>query len=184
MAEFSLPKNSKVQKGRHFPAKDAKGPVRTFKVYRWNPDDDANPRVDTYEIDLSECGPMVLDALIKIKNEIDPTLTFRRSCREGICGSCSMNIDGTNTLACTKGMEEIKGEVKVYPLPHMSVVKDLVPDLTNFYAQHRSIQPYLKTDSPTPPKEWKQSREDREKLDGLYECILCACCSASCPSYW
>ena len=142
------------------------------------------PAVDSYQINTDECGPMVLDALIKIKNEIDPTLTFRRSCREGICGSCAMNIDGTNTLACTRGIGEINGTVKVYPLPHQPVVKDLVPDLTNFYAQHRSVQPYLQTETTEPPKEWKQSREDREKLDGLYECILCACCSTSCPSYW
>ena len=127
---------------------------------------------------------MVLDALIWIKNNIDPTLTFRRSCREGICGSCSMNIDGTNTLACTKAMGEIGGAVRIYPLPHMPVVKDLVPDLTNFYAQHASIKPWLQTVSPTPQKEWKQSHDDRQKLDGLYECILCACCSTSCPSYW
>jgi succinate dehydrogenase / fumarate reductase iron-sulfur subunit len=122
--------------------------------------------------------------VIKIKNEIDSTLTFRRSCREGICGSCAMNIDGTNTLACTKAIGEIGGTVNIYPLPHMPVVRDLVPDLTNFYAQHRFIQPWLQTESTTPEKEWKQSREDREKLDGLYECILCACCSAACPSYW
>ena len=121
---------------------------------------------------------------IWIKNNIDPTLTFRRSCREGICGSCSMNIDGTNTLACTKAMSEMTGAVRIYPLPHMAVVKDLVPDLTNFYAQHASIEPWLQTVSPTPRKEWKQSHDDRHKLDGLYECILCACCSTSCPSYW
>ena len=128
---------------------------------------------------------MVLDALIWIKNNIDPTLTFRRSCREGVCGSCAMNIDGQNTLACTKSMHDVKdGAVKVNPLPHQPVVKDLVPDLTNFYAQYASIEPWLKTTSPTPQKEWRQSHEDREKLDGLYECILCACCSTSCPSYW
>ncbi len=127
---------------------------------------------------------MVLDALIWIKNNVDATLTFRRSCREGICGSCAMNIDGTNTLACTKAMGEVSGAVRIYPLPHMPVVKDLVPDLTNFYAQHASIEPWLQTKSPTPRKEWKQSHEDRQKLDGLYECILCACCSTSCPSYW
>ena len=185
MAEFSLPKNSKVQKGRHFPAKDAKGPVRTFKVYRWSPDDDANPRVDTYDVDMGSCGPMVLDALIKIKNEIDPTLTFRRSCREGICGSCAMNIDGTNTLACTRAISDCKkSEVPIYPLPHMPVVKDLVPDLTQFYAQYASIKPWLRTQSPVPTTERLQSPEDRKKLDGLYECILCACCSTSCPSYW
>jgi len=184
MVELTLPKNSKVIKGETFKAPaDAKS-VRNFKVYRWNPDDGANPRMDIYEVDLDTCGPMVLDALIKIKNEIDPTLTFRRSCREGICGSCAMNIDGTNTLACTKGIDEVKGEVKIYPLPHMPVVKDLVPDLTNFYAQHASIEPWLQTKTVEPEKEWLQSHGDREKLDGLYECILCACCSTSCPSYW
>jgi succinate dehydrogenase / fumarate reductase, iron-sulfur subunit len=127
---------------------------------------------------------MVLDALIWLKSNVDSTLTFRRSCREGICGSCAMNIDGTNTLACTHAMGEVSGAVRLYPLPHMAVVKDLVPDLTNFYAQHASIEPWLKTVSPTPRKEWKQSHDDRQKLDGLYECILCACCSTSCPSYW
>ena len=127
---------------------------------------------------------MVLDAIIKIKNEIDPTLTFRRSCREGICGSCAMNIDGVNTLACTKSIEDIKGDIKISPLPHQPVVKDLVPDLTNFYEQHKSVQPWLKTKSDNPEKEWYQSKEDREKVDGMYECIMCACCSTSCPSYW
>jgi len=128
---------------------------------------------------------MVLDALIKIKNELDSSLTFRRSCREGICGSCAMNIDGTNTLACTKSINEISGDIKIYPLPHMSVIKDLVPDMTHFYAQYASIEPWLKTDTPVEKgSERLQSEEDREKLDGLYECILCACCSTSCPSYW
>ena len=188
MVELTLPKNSRVQDGQTWdaPAKDGEKPsnIKVFKVYRWSPDDDDNPRVDSYEVDLDTCGPMVLDGLIKIKNEIDPTLTFRRSCREGVCGSCAMNIDGRNTLACTKSIEEVKGEVAVYPLPHMEVVKDLVPDLTNFYAQYASIEPWLHTDTPEPEKEWKQSLEDREKLDGLYECILCASCSTSCPSYW
>ncbi len=133
---------------------------------------------------MDTCGPMVLDALIKIKNEIDPTLTFRRSCREGICGSCAMNIDGINTIACTYGIDEIKGDVKIYPLPHMPVIKDLVPDLGHFFAQHAAIKPWLETSSPPPEKEWKQSIEDRDKLDGYYECILCACCSTACPSYW
>ena len=186
MAEFSLPKNSKITKGKHFAAKDAKN-TRTFKIYRWSPDDDQNPRTDTYEVDLDKCGPMVLDALIKIKNEIDPSLTFRRSCREGICGSCAMNIDGTNTLACICAIESCngKGEVPIYPLPHMSVVKDLVPDLTHFYAQHASIRPWLRTQTPAPSdRERLQSPADRKQLDGLYECILCACCSTSCPSYW
>ena len=185
MAEFTLPKNSKVQKGNKYTAKAGAKDARTFRVYRWNPDDQQNPRIDEYEVDLAACGPMVLDALIKIKNEIDPTLTFRRSCREGICGSCAMNIDGTNTLACTKAIGECKGDVKVYPLPHMPVVKDLVPDLTHFYAQYASIKPWIRTQSAPPPdQERLQSKEDRAKLDGLYECILCACCSTSCPSYW
>ena len=184
MVQFTLPKNSKIGKGKVHDKPEGAANLKEFRIYRWNPEDEENPRIDTYFVDLDECGPMVLDALIKIKDEQDPTLTFRRSCREGVCGSCSMNIDGTNTLACTKGIDEIKGAVKVYPLPHMAVVKDLIPDLTNFYAQHASIAPFLKTDTPTPEKEWPQSREDRAKLDGLYECILCASCSTSCPSYW
>jgi succinate dehydrogenase / fumarate reductase iron-sulfur subunit len=184
MVQFRLPKNSTITEGKTWKAEPGAKNVKRFRIYRWSPDDNANPRIDTYEVDLDKCGPMVLDALIKIKNEVDQTLTFRRSCREGICGSCAMNIDGGNTLACTKGIDECKGDVKIYPLPHMPVVKDLVPDLTNFYAQHAFIQPWLKTESPQPEKEWRQSHEDREKLDGLYECILCACCSTSCPSYW
>ena len=185
MAEFRLPKNSRIRKGREFPAPDGAKRTKNFRIYRWSPDDGENPRIDQYTIDLDQCGPMVLDAIIKIKNEIDPTLTFRRSCREGICGSCAFNIDGTNTLACTKGIDEIKGDVKIYPLPHLPVIKDLVPDLTHFYAQYASIRPWIRTQSPAPPdKERLQSREDRAQIDGLYECILCACCSTSCPSYW
>jgi succinate dehydrogenase / fumarate reductase, iron-sulfur subunit len=185
MAEFRLPKNSRIEKGRSFPAAATARNTRTFHIYRWSPDDDRNPRMDSYEVDLDHCGPMVLDAIIKIKNEIDPSLTFRRSCREGICGSCSMNIDGTNTLACTKPIAEVKGDIKIYPLPHLPVVKDIVPDLTHFYAQYATIKPWISTQSSPPPdRERLQSKEDREKLDGLYECILCACCSTSCPSYW
>ncbi len=184
MVEFALPANSKIRKGRHHAAPDGAARPRTFKVYRWNPDDEANPRVDTFEIDLESCGPMVLDALIKIKNEVDSTLTFRRSCREGVCGSCAMNVDGTNTLACTKFIDEIKGVVKIYPLPHMPVVKDLVPDLNQAYAQYTAIEPWLKTVSPAPVRERLQSPDERAKLDGLWECILCFCCSTSCPSYW
>ena len=184
MVQFRLPKNSTMSEGKTFKAEPGAKNVKRFRVYRWSPDDGKNPTIDTYEVDLDKCGPMVLDALIKIKNEVDQTLTFRRSCREGICGSCAMNIDGANTLACTKGIDEVKGDVKIYPLPHMPVIKDLVPDLTNFYAQHAFIEPWLQTKSATPEKEWRQSHDDREKLDGLYECILCACCSTSCPSYW
>ena len=185
MVEFSLPPNSKVKPGRENPASpDAKNP-RTFKIYRWSADDGENPRLDSYDIDLSDCGPMVLDALIKIKNEVDRTLTFRRSCREGICGSCAMNIDGTNTLACLKPIDEVKGDVKIHPLPHMPVVKDLVPDLTHFYEQYASIKPWLRSDTPPPENgERPQSPEERALLDGLYECVLCASCSTACPSYW
>ena len=184
MAEFSLPANSKVKEGRVFKAPAGAKRVRSFKIYRWSPDDGQNPSIDTYEIDLDACGPMVLDALIKIKNEEDTTLTFRRSCREGICGSCAMNIDGTNTLACLKPIEDCKGDVKIYPLPHMPVIKDLVPDLTHVYAQYQSIKPYLQADSQPPTRERLQSVEERDQLEGLWECILCFCCSTSCPSYW
>ena len=184
MAEFRLPANSKVTKGRAYPSAGAQRPKR-FEIYRWDPDSGENPRTDIYLVDLAACGPMILDALIKIKNEVDSTLTFRRSCREGICGSCAMNIDGRNTLACTKAISDIGGDVKIYPLPHMSVVKDLVPDLTHFYAQYASIKPWIQTQTPPPPdRERLQSEEERARLDGLYECILCACCSTSCPSYW
>ena len=186
MAEFALPKNSRISKNgvKHPAPADAKR-TKTFRIYRWNPDTGDNPRFDSYTIDLDKTGPMVLDALIKIKSEIDPTLTFRRSCREGICGSCSMNMDGTNGLACTTAIEDIKGDVQITPLPHMDVVKDLVPDFNHFYAQYASIKPWLQTVTPMPSaKERLQTPEDREKLDGLYECILCACCSTSCPSYW
>ena len=185
MVEFNLPANSRVGQGKTFKAPADARRVRDFKIYRWNPDDGQNPRTDTYGVDLDACGPMVLDALIKIKNEIDPTLTFRRSCREGICGSCAMNIDGTNTLACLKPIEDVKGAVQINPLPHMPVVKDLVPDLTQAYAQYRSIEPWLKADTAPPPDgERLQSKEERAQIDGLWECILCFCCSTACPSYW
>ena len=184
MAEFTLPKHSKPGKGRTYKAEEGKRP-KAFRIYRYDPDIGANPRYDTYTIDLDKCGPMVLDALIKIKNEVDPTLTFRRSCREGICGSCSMNMGGRNGLACTTPIAELKGEVTITPLPHMEVVKDLVPDLSHAYAQYASIQPWLQTESPAPAgKERLQSPADRARLDGLYECILCFCCSTGCPSYW
>ncbi len=187
MAEFRLPANSRIRKGHTYRAPDAKRDreVRRLRVYRYDPEGGANPRLDTYELDADRAGPMVLDALIQIKDEIDPTLTFRRSCREGVCGSCAMNINGVNTLACTKSMADIKGDVTVYPLPHLGVIKDLVPDLNHFYAQYAAIEPWLKSHTPTPSdRERLQSREEREELDGLYECILCACCSTACPSYW
>ncbi|MCC7271026.1 MAG: succinate dehydrogenase iron-sulfur subunit, partial [Alphaproteobacteria bacterium] len=153
MAEFALPANSKIGVGETYKAPSGAKNVKAFKVYRWTPDDGKNPAVDTYEVDMDSCGPMVLDALIKIKNEMDSSLTFRRSCREGVCGSCAMNIDGTNTLACTKYISDVKGEVKIYPLPHMPVVKDLVSDLTHFYAQYASIKPWLQADSAPGPRE-------------------------------
>ena len=184
MVQLTLPKNSKIGKGKHYPANRSATTVRRVLVYRYDPDGSDNPRIDSYDVDLDLCGPMVLDALITIKNDIDQTLTFRRSCREGVCGSCAMNIDGSNTLACTKSISDIGGDIRIYPLPHLEVVKDLVPDLTHFYAQYAEIKPWLQTETPQPEREWKQSRDDREKLDGLYECILCACCSTSCPSYW
>ncbi|KAL9539083.1 succinate dehydrogenase complex, subunit B [Mucor bainieri] len=166
-------------------AKEAK--IKTLEIYRWNPDKPTEkPVLQSYKVDLNACGPMVLDALIKIKNEQDSTLTFRRSCREGICGSCAMNIEGGNTLACISKIDKDTSKpLKIYPLPHMNIVKDLVPDLTHFYKQYKSIEPFLK--QRTPPADGKenlQTIEDRKKLDGLYECILCACCSTSCPSYW
>ena len=185
MAEFRLPANSRITKGKHFEAVADASKVRRFAVYRYDPDSGENPRVDTYEVDIDRCGPMVLDALIKIKNEIDPTLTFRRSCREGICGSCAMNIDGGNTLACTQSIDSTKGDVKIYPLPHMPVVKDLVPDLSNFYAQYASIKPWLQTRTPPPPQQERlQSKDEQELINEPAACILCACCSTSCPSYW
>ena len=183
MVQINLPKNSEIKVGKSWPKPQGKT-VREFKIYRYDPDTGENPRTDTFFVDTSDCGPMVLDALNWIKHEVDPTLTLRRSCREGICGSCSMNIDGANTLACTKAMSDIRGTIRIYPLPHLPVIKDLVPDLSTFYAQHRAIQPWLQTKTEAPKTEWLQSRDDRAKIDGLYECILCACCSTSCPSYW
>ena len=160
MVEFRLPKNSRVIEGKVWEKPDNASNMKEIEIYRYNPDDNENPRIDTFFIDLDKCGPMMLDALIKIKSEIDPTLTFRRSCREGICGSCSMNIGGVNTLACLKGMNEFKGKISVYPLPHLPVIKDLVPDLNNFYKQHASIKPWLETKTENPEREWLQSVEE------------------------
>ncbi len=187
MADFKLPADSRFNEvpGRRHPAPAGAQRVKGFRIYRFDPDGTDKPRVDRYEVDLDRCGPMVLDALLKIKNEVDPTLTFRRSCREGICGSCAMNIDGVNTLACTKAIEEVRGDVRIFPLPHLPVIKDLVPDLTNFYAQYAAVKPWLQTRTPPPPdRERLQSKEDQEKVDRPSACILCACCSTSCPSYW
>lgn len=186
MVEFTLPKKSRVKKGNHVKLKDSDTTtVRHVKVYRYDPDKGDNPRLDTYDIDTQQIGTMVLDALFKIKNDIDPTLTFRRSCREGVCGSCAMNINGTNRLACITPLEDLKGDVVIYPLPHMEVSKDLVVDLTHAYDQYASIKPWLQADDdPSPHEERLQSPDERQKLDGLWECVLCFCCTTSCPSYW
>ena len=185
MAEFTLPANSVVRKrGARYPAPAGTRRARVFRVYRYAPDEGAGPRLDEYEVDLDRCGPMVLDALIKIKNEVDPTLSFRRSCREGICGSCSMNINGGNTLACTSSIGAHSGELRIYPLPHMPVVRDLVTDLSGFYRQHAAVEPWLQAADEPPARERRQDKAERARLDGLEECILCACCSTSCPSYW
>lgn len=185
MVQLSLPKDSKVTAGKDWPVPSESGHTKQFKVYRYDPEGGKNPRWDNYHVNVDKCGPMVLDVLLHIKNNIDPTLAFRRSCREGVCGSCSMNIGGNNTIACTKGWEEIPSStVTIAPLPHLPVIKDLIPDLTNFFAQHAYVQPYLKVDTPNPEKEREQSEPQRNELNGLYECILCASCSTSCPSYW
>ena len=179
MVNLTLPTNTKVVPG-NIHGTDGAGKI-IFNIYRWNREDNQNPRLDKYFVDKKKLGPMTLDALMFIKSDIDPTLTFRRSCREGICGSCSMNVNGTNTLACLKPIKD--KEINIYPLPHMKVLKDLVPDLSDFYKQYKSIQPWLKNSTKS-SKEQIQSPADRKKLDGLYECVLCACCSTSCPSYW
>ena len=194
MVEFIFPRNSKVNKGMTHYLKQGVAESKKLKIYRWDPEKKDNPRMDTYEIDKKKCGPMVLDALVKIKNEIDTTLTFRRSCREGVCGSCAMNIDGVNTLACLKPISEIKKDIKIYPLPHMRVVKDLVPDLSNAYKQLESIKPWLdrgeekhldiNKKKEVIIEEKKQYPKERAKLDGKWECVLCFCCTTSCPSYW
>jgi succinate dehydrogenase / fumarate reductase, iron-sulfur subunit len=186
MAQFRLPPNSRPRKGNTHRAPAGARQVRRFRIYRFDPASGETPRVDTFELDLAGCGPMVLDALIQIKGGIDSSLTFRRSCREGICGSCAMNIDGMNRLACTTAMEDLgAGDIRIFPLPAMPVVKDLVADLTDFYAQYASVKPWLMSHTPPPPdRERLQSKEEQEKIDRPAACILCACCSTACPSYW
>lgn len=185
MAKFCLPPESRPQGGKTHPAPGSSTNTKRFLVYRYDPDSGQPPHLDTYDVDIQDCAPMVLDALFKIKDEIDSTLVFRRSCREGICGSCSMNINGVNTLACTQPWSEINSDVRIYPLPHMAVIKDLVTDMEAFYAQYASIRPWLQTRTPAPPdRERLQSREDQQLLDEPSACILCACCSTACPSYW
>lgn len=183
MVQLRLPKLSKIQKGKIFKSSSTSSSMRTFYIYRWNTEDGKNPHMDEFTIDIKESGPMVLDALLYIKNKIDSTLTFRRSCREGVCGSCAMNIDGTNTLACIKHVDDISGPIRITPLPHMQVMKDLVPDLRHAFSQYASIKPWVQN-SDTPKRERKQSQQDRAKLDGFWECVLCFSCTTACPSYW
>jgi len=190
LRRFPLPRSlgvgaeSRISPGRHWRAPEGAKRIKSIEIYRYDPESDANPRLDTYEIDLDECGPMVLDALIWIKNRVDSTLAFRRSCREGVCGSCAMNIDGTNWLACTRYVAETAPRASVYPLANLRVIKDLVPDQSHLFAQYSMIEPWLKTSSPPPERERLQSIEERKRLDGYYECILCFCCTSGCPSHW
>ncbi len=181
---FGISTNSRVKRGQTWPSPAGATHLKTFEIYRFDPDSGNNPQIDTYEVDLDDCGPMVLDALIWIKNKVDSTLTFRRSCREGVCGSCAMNLDGTNWLACTRAIDDMDTTAKIYPLTNMKIIKDLVPDLTHVFAQYEIIEPWLQTKTPAPDRERLQTPEDRAKLDGYYECILCFCCTSGCPSHW
>jgi succinate dehydrogenase / fumarate reductase, iron-sulfur subunit len=190
LKRFPIPRNfgvtpeSRIGRGKTWPALGGATRVKTLVIYRYDPDSSENPRLDTFEVDLDDCGPMVLDALIWIKNKVDPTLTFRRSCREGICGSCAMNIDGTNWLACTRFISDLATPATIYPLANLRIIKDLVPDLTHLFAQYAAIEPWLKTKTAEPERERPQSAEERRKIDGYYECILCFCCTSGCPSHW
>ena len=182
MVEFTLPKNSKITKSSSVPSKGVN--FQRVEIYRWSEESGEKPRIDRFDIPKDECGSMVLDVLLKIKNDLDSSLTFRRSCREGVCGSCAMNVNGKNILACTKSLADYEGEtIKIYPLPHMNVVKDLVVDMTHFYQQYASIKPWLEN-STNPERERLQSESQRAALNEIYDCVLCACCSTSCPSYW
>ncbi len=181
---FGVTPDSRIERGRSWPAPAGAKRLKTFEVYRYDPASGLNPHIDTYELDLDDCGPMVLDALIWIKNNVDSTLTFRRSCREGVCGSCAMNIDGTNWLACTRFISDTEIPTTIYPLANLRVIKDLVPDLTHVFAQYEMIEPWLQSKTPEPEKERPQSAEERRRLDGYYECILCFCCTSGCPSHW
>ena len=181
---FGVDSESRIGRGRTWPAPTGVTRLKRFEIYRYDPDTGSSPSLDTYEVDLDDCGPMVLDALIWIKNSVDATLTFRRSCREGVCGSCAMNIDGTNWLACTRFISDTETPVSVYPLANMQIIKDLVADLTHVFAQYELIEPWLHSKTSEPEKERLQSIEERRQLDGYYECILCFCCTSGCPSHW
>ena len=191
MVQLTLPKNSVPVKGKSYSNVDLideqsqqNHDIRIINVYRWSGDENTPPQIDRFEIDVAKAGTMVLDILNKIKAEVDPSLTFRKSCREGVCGSCAMNIDGVNTLACQKHIEECSDEINIYPLPHMKVLKDLVVDLKKAFEQFKSIKPWLNKKSPNNNRENLQSVEDRDRLDGKWECVMCFSCSTSCPSYW
>jgi len=181
---FGVARESRIGLGKAWPAPPGASRIKSFEIYRYDPEAGGNPRLDTFEVDLDDCGPMVLDALLWIKNKVDPTLTLRRSCREGICGSCAMNMDGTNWLACTRFISDMDAPATVYPLANLPVIKDLVADLTHLFAQYELIEPWLHARSPEPERERLQSPEERDKLDGYYECILCFCCTSGCPSHW
>ena len=191
MVQLSLPKNSVPIKGKSYSNVDLldeqsqqNHDIRVINVYRWSGDENTPPQIDRFEIDVKKAGTMVLDILNQIKAEVDPSLTFRKSCREGVCGSCAMNIDGVNTLAYQKNIEECSDVINIYPLPHMKVLKDLVVDLKKAFEQFKSIKPWLSKKTPNNKKENYQSIEDRDKLDGMWECVMCFSCSTSCPSYW
>lgn len=181
---FSVNPESRIGRGKMCPAPGHAARVKTFKIYRYDPDSDQNLLVDSFEVDLDDCGLMDLDSLIWIKNKVDSTLTFRRSCREGICGSCAMNIDGANWLACTPFISDLARPATIYPLANLRIIKDLVPDLTHLFAQYATIEPWLKTKTAEPERERLQSTEERSKIDGYYECILCFCCTSGCPIHW
>ena len=155
-----------------------------FEIYRYDPDKDERPYMQKLEVELQPTDKMLLDALVRIKNDVDDSLSLRRSCREGVCGSDAMNINGKNGLACTTNLRELKEPIVLRPLPGLPVIRDLVVDMTYFFNQYHSVQPYLINDTPPPEKERLQSPEERDELNGLYECILCACCSTQCPSFW
>ena len=155
-----------------------------FKIYRFNPETDKKPYIQQYELDDVEPGTMLLAALLRIKDEQDETLSFRRSCGEGVCGSDGMNINGTNGLACITSTDDLKQPIEIKPLPGLPVIRDLIIDMEQFYKQYRALKPYMIVNDPMPEVELKQTPKQREQLDGLYECVLCACCSTSCPSFW
>ncbi len=181
---FGVTPELRIERGKTWRAPANAVRLKSFEIYRYDPESGQNPHVDIFEVDLDDCGPMVLDALFWIKNKVDPTLTFRRSCREGICGSCAMNMDGTNWLACTRFISDMGKPATIYPLANLPIIKDLVPDTTHLFAQYELIEPWLHADTPTPEKERLQSPQERSQLDGYYECILCFCCTSGCPSHW